>query len=219
VLPITSSAALDAVDVISRGSNLPAKYPKGMRGDSVQESSTGEPSVATAIIDLLKRAQDVIATDAQTAAACVERAFSLIPADQDPTTNARGPVFGTLGVRVLGSLQVRAVTAHIEANLGQPVRVADIAQVARLSPSWFTRAFRASFGRSPHNYITQRRLACAMEMMLSTRVPLCQIAVACGFCDQAHFSRHFQHRFGMTPRVVRHQLRAQEDRDHDGLLR
>ena len=119
--------------------------------------------------------------------------------------------FGVLGRRGLACLQARAVTAHIEANLGEPVRVADMARVARLSPSRFSNAFRASFGWSPHAYITQRRLECAMEMMLSTHEPLCQIAAACGFCDQAHFSRHFHRRFGMAPRVLRRHLRAQRD--------
>lgn len=112
-------------------------------------------------------------------------------------------VFAELGRGGLASFQARAVTAHIEANLGAAVRVADIAQVAQLSPSHFTRAFKKSFGRSPHAYITQRRLECAMDMMSSTREPLCQIAAVCGFCDQAHFSRQFHRRFGTTPHLWR----------------
>jgi AraC family transcriptional regulator len=81
-----------------------------------------------------------------------------------------------------------------------------------LSVTLFTRAFIASFGQSPLAYIVQSRLNRAMEMMLSTREPLSQIAVACGFCDQSHFSRHFHNRFEITPHVRRHQLRGQGDR-------
>ena len=107
----------------------------------------------------------------------------------------------------LACLQMGVVTAHIEANLERRVRVADMARIAGLSVTLFTRAFRASFGQSLLAYIVQRRLNRAMEMMLNTREPLSQIAVACGFCDQSHFSRHFHNRFGITPHVWRHHLR------------
>jgi AraC family transcriptional regulator len=210
VLQTYSSAVVDVGSVIARGRNSSAKFPTVMRGDSLHVSKPRERTVATVIIGLLKRAQAVMAIDARTAAACVERACAMLLAEQHCTASAASSVSAQLGSGGLASFRARAVTAHIETNLGAVVRVADIARVAQLSPSHFTRAFRASFGRSPHAYITQRRLECAMDMMLSTREPLCQIAVVCGFCDQAHFSRHFHRRFGMTPRLWRHQQRKQE---------
>jgi AraC family transcriptional regulator len=209
---LTYSSAVAGVDkVAAPGGNWSAMAVT--RSDAVQGFRQSEPRVATVIIGLLKRAQDVISIDAQTAAACIERACALVllVAEQDCTSSAASSISASLAPGGLASLQMGAVTAHIEATLERRVRVADMARIAGLNVTLFTRAFRASFGQSPRAYIVQRRLNRAMEMMLSTREPLSQIAVACGFCDQSHFSRHFHNRFGITPHVWRHQLRGQGD--------
>ena len=73
----------------------------------------------------------------------------------------------------------------------------------RLSPAHFSRAFRTSFGCSPLEYVTRRRMERAQGLMLSTDIPLSQIALDCGFADQAHFSRLFRRVVGESPRVWR----------------
>ena len=103
----------------------------------------------------------------------------------------------------LAPWQIRKVTAHIEANLGMPIRSSELAAIARLSPCHFSRVFRDSFGCSPLEYVMRRRLERAQGLMLSTEAPLCQIALDCGLADQAHFSRLFRRFVGETPRSWR----------------
>jgi AraC family transcriptional regulator len=83
------------------------------------------------------------------------------------------------------------------------VRVQDLSEVARLSTSYFSRAFKISTGKSMHEFIVRRRMERAQELMLTTNASLCQIALACGLCDQAHFSRLFRRVVGMSPSVWR----------------
>jgi AraC family transcriptional regulator len=103
----------------------------------------------------------------------------------------------------LAPWQIRKVTAHIESNLDQPLRSGDLAKLVRLSPAHFSRTFRNSFGCSPLEYVARRRMERAQGLMLSTDIPLSQIALDCGLADQAHFSRLFRRVVGESPRVWR----------------
>jgi len=103
----------------------------------------------------------------------------------------------------LAPWQVRKVAAHVEANLDHPVGVGELASLARLSVSQFSRAFKQSFGQAPHNYVMARRIARAQALMLGDREPLSQIAIAVGLADQAHLSKLFRRFIGQTPRAWR----------------
>jgi AraC-like DNA-binding protein len=112
---------------------------------------------------------------------------------------------------IRGSLapwRVRRIITHVDANLDAALRVEDLARLTRLSLSHFCRAFRSSFGCSPHRFITHCRLERAKELMLRTDVPLLQIAIECGFADQPHFSRVFLRFVGISPARWRRVLAA-----------
>jgi len=111
----------------------------------------------------------------------------------------------------LAPWQVSRVKAHIEANLDSALRVHDIARIAKLGPSGFCRAFKSSFGERPHAYVSRRKVARAQEMMLTTEEPLSQIALACGYWDQAHFSRVFRRVVGRSPNEWRRQRQVARD--------
>jgi AraC family transcriptional regulator len=68
-----------------------------------------------------------------------------------------------------------------------------------LSESHFSRAFSVSLGMPPGQYIAARRIVRAKLMMTSTGESLAYIAIACGFSDQAHLSKSFRCRVGITP--------------------
>jgi transcriptional regulator GlxA family with amidase domain len=103
----------------------------------------------------------------------------------------------------LAPWQIRKVASHIETNLDMPIRSSDLASIAGLSPGHFSRVFRNSFGCSPLEYVTSRRVEHAQGLMLATDAPLSQIALDCGLADQAHFSRLFRRCVGETPRAWR----------------
>jgi AraC family transcriptional regulator len=104
----------------------------------------------------------------------------------------------------LAPWQMREVRNYIEERLGESVRVRDLAKLVSLSVSYFSRAFRDSFGELPHDYIVRMRIERAQTLMLTTSSSLSQIAYACGLVDQAHLCRCFRRATGTTPGVWRH---------------
>lgn len=99
----------------------------------------------------------------------------------------------------LSESQARLVAAHMEAHLGLHMPLGQLAAVVHLSVGHFCRAFKGSFGERPRAYLMRRRVAYAKLLMLSTEMPLSQIALACGMADQPHFSNVFRRLTGDTP--------------------
>jgi len=98
---------------------------------------------------------------------------------------------------------LRRVRAHIDASLEADIDLADLAAVANLSRCHFARAFKQSVGATPHDYLVQRRLERAQELLTETEMPLAEIALATGFSDQSHFSRRFREHLNASPSAFR----------------
>jgi AraC family transcriptional regulator len=103
----------------------------------------------------------------------------------------------------LAPWQRRKIDCYLREHLEQPVELDQLAQQVPLSVSHFCRAFKATYGDTPHAYIIRLRLALAKEKMLATDAPLIQIALASGFADQAHLSKLFRRVMGETPSAWR----------------
>ena len=99
----------------------------------------------------------------------------------------------------LAEWQKRRILRHVSENLGLSIRIENLASLAGLSVSYFSRRFRSSFGVAPGQYVRLGRLEHAKSLLRQTASPLCQIAVASGFSDQSHMSRAFQAVVGSTP--------------------
>lgn len=93
---------------------------------------------------------------------------------------------------------VRRAREYLDAHLDSPVELADLAEAAELSRFHLLRVFQAAVGTTPHGYLTDRRVAHA-KRLLAGALPLADVALACGFCDQAHFNRVFKGRVGVSP--------------------
>jgi len=91
------------------------------------------------------------------------------------------------------------ITALMQCELSRKLPVARLAESAGLSVRHFSRAFRLATGRSPHRYLLELRLGKARALLLSPTVPLHEVALACGFADQSHFTRTFQAAEKLTP--------------------
>jgi AraC family transcriptional regulator len=116
---------------------------------------------------------------------------------QEWATPRRGALSPALTLRI---------SAYIEANLHQRCRTTELARVACLSKSHFSRLFSNRFGSRVQLYIMHRRVAMAQTLM-RTDASLCEIALSCGMSDQAHFSKLFRRVVGQSPSVWRRALR------------
>jgi AraC family transcriptional regulator len=108
--------------------------------------------------------------------------------------------------RVKGGLApatLRHVRDWIEANLEQTLTLTELAAQARLSEYHFARMFQQSTRMAPHQFVMQRRLAKAKQLVQTTTYPLMEIAWRCGFSSVAHMSHRFKRQFGLPPSTMR----------------
>ena len=121
------------------------------------------------------------------------------------------------GRAALTNHQLAAVRGCIMAHLHRQVTLAEMAEAAGLSESWFSHVFKASTGETPHRWQMRLRAETARDRLRA--VPgraLAEIALDCGFADQAHLGRVFRAQFGQTPadfrRITAALSQAQQDR-------
>jgi len=91
----------------------------------------------------------------------------------------------------------------IRREFAEPLKVADIAAAAALSPAQLERAMRRALGVSPKQLLIRTRIDEAARRLDDTDATLATIAGACGFYDQSSFTRQFQRAVGITPGAYR----------------
>ena len=107
---------------------------------------------------------------------------------------------------LLPGYTLRRVTGYIEENLTKDLTLAEIADVARMSPHYFSRAFRNSTGIPPHRYVIDRRIEKAKTLLSDNHLPLVEVGLSVGFQNQSHFTTLFHKRTGVTPKVYRSRI-------------
>lgn len=101
------------------------------------------------------------------------------------------------------SQHYKRVLGYIRDRLEHTITVEELAHQAGMSASHFARVFKETVGETPMQYVLAYRIEQAILMMKDPARPLGDIALACGFADQAHFSRSFKQVTGQTPRQYR----------------
>lgn len=105
----------------------------------------------------------------------------------------------------LAPWQLRRVVEYLEANLPHHIELADLAALAGLSQSHFSRAFKASTGMAPYRWQLDARIRRAQALLIDSQASLEKVAEATGFADGVHFGRTFRKLNGTTPAAWRHQ--------------
>ena len=109
-----------------------------------------------------------------------------------------GPPARTVKGR-LSAVQQARLHRYIDEHLSTDVGLQDLAALVGLSQQHFIRVFRQAFSVSPYQYVIGMRVERAKQMLRSDRQSLSEVALACGFADQSHFSTCFARRTGMSP--------------------
>jgi AraC family transcriptional regulator len=99
----------------------------------------------------------------------------------------------------------KQVLDYIAVNYSHNILLEDMAAKADLSPSHFSRLFKQTIGQSPYQFLTSYRIEQAKKMLDNSNAVMVDIAINCGFSDQAHFSRVFKKIVGLTPKQYRQQ--------------
>lgn len=164
----------------------------------------------TDVAELLDAAREQLGHDREAAGVCLNQAASILRSELErhATASKRDS-----GPGELAAWQVRRLRAYIDAHLSETIHVKDLSGVARRSTAHFCRAFKRTFGQTPHAYLTARRLSRAKALMLEGEEPLSIIALLCGFTDQAHLSKLFRQHTGETPAAWRRRRAFADDAD------
>ena len=101
---------------------------------------------------------------------------------------------------------LKLVTDYMDAHLAEELPLASLAALAGLSPHHFGQAFKAATGVPPHRYVLRSRVARARELLRDPRLTVADVAIAVGFSNQSHLTRHFRGLTGVTPARFRREL-------------
>jgi AraC family transcriptional regulator len=179
--------------------------PGNLRGTDAQVSASySSRSLRSAVSSsmrvghLLKQAMTYLETDRKAAWRCLSDASTLLVTEVEES-GVGAP--GSKNVRPggLATWQARRTLTYIEANLASKIEIGDLANMVALSRSHFSRAFKHTLGLPPMEYVGVRRVERAKAMISSTMESLAEVALACGFADQAHLNRRFRRFIGMPP--------------------
>lgn len=99
--------------------------------------------------------------------------------------------------------KLEAVIMAMEDNLEEPLPSLSLAKTAGVSERQLERLFRRALGCTPTRYYLDLRLRRARILLGQTRMPVMEVALACGFATPAHFSRAYKQHFGHAPRAER----------------
>lgn len=157
-------------------------------------------AVVTGLLDTALRMWD---DDCIRAKLQVKVATAMLHDQVEPSIAIRNGIQALPNAGRLAPWQTRTVKTFIDSSLGSTIRLRDCASKARLSASHFSRAFKATFGTTACDYIRQRRIEHSKQLMLLSGEPLSQIALACGFANQAHYCRAFRDVVGLSPNAWR----------------
>src|SRR5271154_2345129 len=102
-------------------------------------------------------------------------------------------------VAALPKWRLTRVLKYIDANIGEPIALANLAAAAGLSRMYFAKQFRAATGIRPHDYVLRKRIERAQQMLAAKPAALVDIALSVGFQTQAHFTTVFKKFVGNTP--------------------
>jgi transcriptional regulator GlxA family with amidase domain len=103
---------------------------------------------------------------------------------------------------------VLSVQWRMQRDLAAPLRMAELAREAGMSPRTFDRRFRAATGLSPLAYLQALRIAAAKELLEASNLTVAEIAFRVGWLDQGHFSRVFTRAMTVGPAEYRRTVRA-----------
>ncbi|QGZ41417.1 AraC-like DNA-binding protein [Pseudoduganella flava] len=152
----------------------------------VEGGLSNDPRLAVATTALL-RTLDHALEPLEQSDALAELAHALALAAGAPARRAKGDFRAA-----------RRAQEYLHAHHTHAVTLADVEAVTGRDRWSLSNDFRRFYGTSPYRYVTMRRLDTVRRMLLAG-LPLADAALAAGFADQSHMTRHFQKTFGQTP--------------------
>ena len=100
--------------------------------------------------------------------------------------------------------RLQRVVDYIRDHITDDLTLAELAEIANLSPSHFKSLFKQSLGIPVHQYVVRSRVEFAIELLSNGTLPLCDVALQAGFANQSHMARCVRRAAGVSPADLRH---------------
>ncbi|MHB8190686.1 MAG: PAS domain-containing protein [Ferrimicrobium sp.] len=127
----------------------------------------------------------------------------LIGADGSHTAIAAASVDEQSPVDRAGISELEGVVANIHEHFAEPLTVAELAENANMSSELLGRRMQRLLGTSPQQLIIRVRVEEAFHRVVHSTSPLVDVALACGFYDQATMTRQVKRLLGISPGALR----------------
>jgi AraC family transcriptional regulator len=101
----------------------------------------------------------------------------------------------------LAPAQLEQIVDYIDVYLDRDLSLHELAQLAQLSPHYFSQLFKQSTGFAPRQYILRHRIDRGKKLLRQGGTSIARVAQMVGFVDQSHFHRHFKRLEGVTPKA------------------
>jgi len=99
--------------------------------------------------------------------------------------------------------RLRRVLDYIHDHLADDLTLATMADLAAMSPTHFSKAFKTATGASPLQYVIAARIDLAQILLKTTELTVAEIAYRTGYQDLSRFGQHFKRKTGLTPAKAR----------------
>ena len=98
---------------------------------------------------------------------------------------------------------ITATMGYINTHFREELSLDDVAEFAGFSRYYFSRSFKKQTGYSFKDYLCQKRLQVAMDLLIRSNIPMREVAIESGFGSVATFNRVFREKKGCTPTQYR----------------
>ena len=102
---------------------------------------------------------------------------------------------------------VDTVVDYINQHLSEELSVRSLANMAYVSPDHLTRSFKKRFSMTVSDYILQRRMTLAGELLRDNKLTITMVSDCVGFGNYSYFTEQFKKYYGMTPREYQNSVR------------
>ncbi|WP_276943711.1 AraC family transcriptional regulator [Ferrimicrobium acidiphilum] len=127
----------------------------------------------------------------------------LVGTDGSPKAIAAASVDEQSPVDRAGISELESIIVYVHEHFGEPLTVAELAVNAKMSPELLGRRMQRLLGLSPQQLIMRVRVEEAFHRVVHSTIPLVDIALTCGFYDQATMTRQVKYLLGISPGALR----------------
>lgn len=106
-------------------------------------------------------------------------------------------------LKCFGSLskqRVKQIIDYIHDNIHRDISLAELAEIATVTPNYFATSFKEVTGIPPHKYIIRCKIDLAKQLLINREISIADVAYNLGFSHQSHLNYHFKRLVGMTPK-------------------